>query len=117
VDLDSIQGKKLVASANRGKIAGRRVRANEIELTTMHGNISLEAEAALRGRVVVSSMRGDVDVKLRRNGAMLVRGRGTKVDLGMPVQLQPSGWAQVAFGQGQDPAIVELRSQHGVVRF
>lgn len=117
LDLDSIQGQKLVASASQGKIAGRRVRARDIELTTTQGNIVLEAETSLRGRVVVSSLRGDVDVKLRRNGAMLVRGRGSKVDLGMAAQLQPSGWSQVAIGQGQDPAIVELRSQHGMVRF
>ena len=116
VELDSIQGQKLIASANHGRIAGRRVRANEIELTTTQGNIVLEAEAALRSRVFVSSLRGDVDVKLRRKGAVVVRGRGTKVDLGGVAR--PVGkWMQVAFGQGQDPAVVELRSQHGIVRF
>lgn len=117
LDLDSIQGQKVVASANQGKIAGRRVRARDIELTTTKGNIMLEAEAALHGRVVVSSLHGDVDVKLRRSGAVLVRGRGMKIDLGMATQQQPSGWSQATIGQGQDPAIVELRSQHGVVRF
>jgi hypothetical protein len=117
VDLDSIQGAKLVASASQGRIAGRRVRARDIELTTTHGNIVLEAETGLRGRVVVSSLRGDVDVKLRRNGAIVVRGRGRHVDLGGPVQIQPTGWSQVAYGQGQEPALVELRSQHGTVRF
>jgi hypothetical protein len=117
LDLDSIQGQKLVASASGGKIAGRRVRARDIELTTTTGNIALEAEPALRGRVVVSSLRGDVDVKLRRNGALLLRGRGKKLDFGMAMQTQPNGWSQVAIGQGQDPAIVELRSQHGTVRF
>jgi DUF4097 and DUF4098 domain-containing protein YvlB len=117
LDLDSIQGQKVFASANHGKIAGRRVRAREIELTTMKGDIMLEAEASLHGRVVVSSLYGDVDVKLRRAGAVLVRGRGTKIDLGMATQQQPSGWSQATIGQGEDPAIIELRSQHGVVRF
>lgn len=117
VDLDSIQGEKLVASANQGKIAGRRVRARDIELTTTHGSIHLEAEASLRGRVFVSSLKGDIDVKLRRAGAVLVRGRGAKIDLGMTAHILPNGWAQVAIGQGQDPAVVELRSQHGIVRF
>ena len=120
LDIDSVQGEKLVASANQGKIAGRRVRARDIEMTTTHGHIFLEAEAALRGRVFVSSLRGDVDVKLRRVGAVLVRSRGTKIDWGAlskSVQGMPNGWAQVALGQGQDPALVELRSQHGNVRF
>jgi len=117
LDLDSIQGQRVVASANQGTIAGRRVRARDIELTTTKGNISLEAEAAMHGHVVVSSLHGDVDVKLRRSGSVLVRGRGTKVDFGMATQQQPSGWSQATIGQGQDPAIVELRSQHGIVRF
>ncbi len=117
LDLDSIQGQKLVASASEGKIAGRRVRAREIELTTTSGNIALEAETALRGRVVVSSLRGDVDVKLHRSGSVLVRGRGKKLDFGMPAQPQPNGWSQVAVGQGKDAALVELRSQLGTVRF
>lgn len=116
LDLDSIQGQKLIASANQGKIAGRRVRAREVELTTTHGSIAFEGEASLRGRIVVSSLHGDVDVKIRRAGALLVRARGTKVDLGAQAQTQ-NGWAQVAFGQQQDPAIVELVSQHGIVRF
>ncbi len=117
LDLDSIQGQKLVASASQGKIAGRRVRSREIELTTTRGNITLEAEASLRGRIYVSSLRGDVDVKLRRAGAVLVRGRGSKVDLGTVAKILPNGWAQVAIGEAQDPAIVELRSQHGFIRF
>ncbi|HSD89531.1 MAG TPA: hypothetical protein VLB44_18500 [Kofleriaceae bacterium] len=117
LDLDTIGGQKLVASANQGKIAGRRVRARDVELTTMSGNISLEGETALRSRIIVSSLTGDVDVKLRRHGALMVRARGTKIDLGAPPQVLPNGWAQAVIGQGQDPAIVELRSRHGVVRF
>jgi hypothetical protein len=72
----------------------------------------------MHGRIMVSSLRGDVDVRLRRHGGMIVRARGTKIDLGgMAAQLQPNGWSQVAFGQAQEPAIVELRSSHGTIRF
>lgn len=117
LDLDTIGGQKLVASANQGKIAGRRVRARDVELTTTSGNISLEGESVLRGRIKISSLRGNVDVKLRRHGGLVVRASGTKIDLGMTSQLQPNGWSQVAFGQLQDPAIVELRSRHGTIRF
>lgn len=117
VELDTIGGQKLVASANQGKIAGRRVRARDVELTTTSGNISLEGESVLHGHIMVSSLRGDVDVKLRRHGALIVRARGAKLDLGMKAQIQPNGWSQVAFGQAQEPAIVELRSSHGTIRF
>jgi DUF4097 and DUF4098 domain-containing protein YvlB len=119
LDLDTIGGEKLVASANQGKIAGRRVRARDVELTTMSGNISLEGESTLRGHIVVSSLKGDVDVRLRRHGSMIVKARGTKVDMGAAAvsQLLSNGWSQTTFGQGQDPAIVELHSHRGVVRF
>jgi DUF4097 and DUF4098 domain-containing protein YvlB len=118
LDLDTIGGDKLVASASQGKIAGRRVRARDVELTTMSGNISLEGESVLRGHIVVSSMKGDVDVRLRRQGGLVVKARGKKVDFGSAKgQLLSNGWMKSTFGQAQDPAIVELHSHHGIVRF
>ncbi|HEY5927438.1 MAG TPA: DUF4097 family beta strand repeat-containing protein [Kofleriaceae bacterium] len=119
VALDSISGQKLVASANDGKIAGRRVRSRDIELTTMTGKITLEAEALPRGRIVVSSMRGDVEVKLRRQAqtAMVVRGRGTKVDLGSTPVTVLGKWQEAKLGSGGEATVVELRSNHGFVQF
>ena len=120
VDLDTIGGEKLVASANHGRIAGRRVRARDVELTTTDGKIWLEAEAALRGHLVVSSLHGDVEVHLHRRGAVLLRAHGTKVDLGQlqqQVRAQPNGWSEASIGQGDNPALVEMRSQYGAVTF
>lgn len=119
VELESITGTKLVASANDGTIAGRRVRARDIELTTMTGGITLEAEAALRGHIVVSSMRGDVDVKVRRHAqtALFVRGRGSRVDLGSGSIGRIGAWHEAKFGTGGEATLVELRANHGVVRF
>jgi hypothetical protein len=111
----------LIASVHHGRIDGRRVRARDIELTTTEGRILLEAEAALRGHLVVSSFKGDVDVQLRRHGAVMVRAQGTKVDLGAPMRAQPNGWVESTFGQlgriGADAALVEIRSPQGNVRF
>ncbi len=119
LDLDTIAGEKLIASANHGHIAGRRVRSREVELTTTEGRIMLEAEAALRGHLVVSSLRGDVEVHLHRHGAIVLRARGTKVDLGQQqtVHPQPSGWMEETIGEGDHPALVELRSTYGSVQF
>jgi DUF4097 and DUF4098 domain-containing protein YvlB len=118
VDLDSINGDKLVASANKGNIAGRRVRSREIELTTTEGKIVLEGEMALRGHLVVSSLHGDIDVRLRRHGAVNVRARGGKVDLGQPANLleRTAGWTVATLGRSSDPsASVELQSKYGIV--
>jgi hypothetical protein len=119
LDLDTIAGERLIASANHGHIAGRRVRSRDVELTTTEGKIVLEAEAALRGHLVVSSLRGDVEVHLHRHGSVLLRARGTKVDLGQQqtVHPQPNGWTEASFGQDEHPALVELRSTYGNVQF
>jgi len=121
LDLDTIGGERLIASVHRGRIDGRRVRARDVELTTTEGRIVLEAEAALRGHLVVSSFKGDVDVQLHRHGAVMVRAQGTKVDLGAPMRAQPNGWVESTFGQlgriGTDAALVEIRSPQGSVRF
>ena len=118
VDLDSINGEKLFASANKGNIAGRRVRSRNVELTTTEGKIVLEGELALHGHLVVSSLHGDIDVRLRRHGAMSVRARGGKVDLGQPTNLveQTAGWSVATLGRSSDPsASVELQSKYGIV--
>ena len=118
LNLDTIGGDRLVASVHHGRIEGRRVRARDVELTTTEGQILLEAEAALRGRMLVSAFKGDVDVQLRRHGAVLVRAQGTKVELGAPMQPRPNGWVESSFGQVTgDAAIVEIRSPQGNVRF
>jgi Putative adhesin len=127
VDLDTIGGARLVASVHRGRIDGRRVRARDIELTTTDGSIVLEAEAALRGHLVVSSFRGDIDVQLRRHGGVVVRARGSKVDLGVPVRARPNGWFEAAIAATgpaalvgaalAEAALVELRAAHGNVKF
>ena len=122
VDLDTIGGDRLIASVHRGRIDGRRVRARDVELTTTEGQIVLEAEAALRGHLVVSSFKGDVDVQLRRHGGVLIRARGTKVDLGAAARPQPNGWVETTLGAGDnapliETALVEIRAMHGNVKF
>ncbi len=122
VELDTIGGERLVASVSRGKIAGRRVRARDVELTTTDGKISLEAEAPLRGRLVIASLRGDVDVKLRRHGAVTVRARAAKLELGSALgsaRPGPNGWVEGHLGvkSSAQAAIVELRSRYGFVQF
>jgi hypothetical protein len=124
LDFDSITGERLNASANHGKIAGRRVRSREVHLTTTHGKIVLEAEASLRGRVLVSSLKGDIDVRIRRTNTtgLVVRAKAAKVDFGARAPqagLQPvNGWVETRLGvTAGTPALVEMRSRYGNVQF
>ncbi len=120
LDLDSITGDKLVASANRGRIAGRRVRSREVSLTTMDGKIQFEGEALLRGHVRVASLKGDVDVRMRRGAhtPLVVRARAIRVDLGMPAPSVGDGWFETRLGAPSSTAgVVELRSRYGNVQF
>ena len=123
LDFDSINGERLVASANHGKIAGRRVRSHNVQLTTNDGTIVLEGEASLRGRVALASLKGDIDVRLRRQaqGVVVVRARGATVTLGTQVQQAAAdGWVDAQFGptdKGAIPAFIELRSRLGSVQF
>jgi hypothetical protein len=123
LDLDTIGGERLTASVNHGTIAGRRVPAPAVELTTTDGKIVLEAEASLRGHMVIASLRGDIDVKLHRHGVVVVRARGPKLNLGSSLaSAKPGkdGWVEGQLGGFKPSAqasIVELRSRYGMVQF
>ncbi len=118
LQLDTITGDRLVASVSHGKIAGRRVRSRQIELTTTDGTIVLEAEVALNGKLVISSISGDLDVKVHRHGPALVRAKATKVDLGsLAATPSANGWMSVAVAGDGQPAAIDLQSRTGFVRF
>jgi hypothetical protein len=121
VELEAINGERLVATVDKGSIAGRKVHSKNIELTTTDGKIQLEAELALHGVINVASLAGDVDVHLHRHGALVVRARAAKVDFGgLPgsAAVTADGWHQVALGNvDATSAMVELRSQRGNVQF
>ena len=120
MDLDSIAGERLIATVSHGKIAGRRIRSRQIELTTTEGTIVLEAETALRGRLIIASTKGDIDVRIRRHGALVVHARGPNVNLGPQQKVLRDGVLEAQFGEIQNsaaPALVEMRSQLGTVKF
>ena len=120
LDLDSIGGEKLVASVDRGKIAGRRVHSQLVELTSTDGAIQLEADAALHGRVTVSSLRGNVAVRLHRHGMIDARVRAPTAELaGQRLSPGADGWAHAEIGHaqaGEAASMVELASRFGVVQ-
>jgi DUF4097 and DUF4098 domain-containing protein YvlB len=122
LDLDTIAGDRLIASASHGKIAGRRVRSRDVQLTTNDGKIVFEAEAQLHSRIQVASIKGDIEIRMHRGKTpLLVRGFGTKVNLaGMQTTTKPDGWVESRVGQSLNNAtatLVEMRSRLGLVQF
>jgi DUF4097 and DUF4098 domain-containing protein YvlB len=115
VKLDTIAGDSLVASAHRSSINARRVRSKRIELITTTGDIDLEGEAALAGKVLVSSLRGNITVHLRGRGLMSVRAMASKVDLGELKTRVIRGVTLAELGSGDEGAGIDLRTRHGTV--
>jgi hypothetical protein len=115
VKLDTIAGDSLVASAHRSSIHARRVRSRRVELITTTGDIDLEGEAALAGKIVVSSLRGNITVRLRGRGLMAVRAMASKVDVGTMKARIVRGVTLAELGSGDKGAGIDLRTRHGVV--
>jgi len=68
----------------------------------------------------VASLRGDVEVRMRRRAhtGLVVRARAVKVDLGMPAPSVGDGWVETRLGAASKTAgLVELRSRYGSVQF
>ena len=65
-------------------------------------------------------MRGDINVRMRRNGAIVIRARAAKVYLGgAQARPQPEGWVETQFGPytAAAPSLIEMRSRVGTVSF
>ena len=116
VSLDTVRGDRLSASAHRGKIDGRRVRSRQVELVTTHGDVSLEGEAPLGAAIMIASMHGTIDVRMRGLSGLAVRARGRNVDLGRGGR-SADGTYRAQFGRGDHLGQVELRTRYGDIRF
>jgi hypothetical protein len=116
VILDTVRGDRLSASAHRGRIDGRRVRSRQVELVTTTGDVLLEGEAPLGAAILIASVRGTIDVRMRGLGGMAVRARGRNVDLGRGGRSE-DGTYRALFGRGDRPGQVELRTRYGDIRF
>ena len=75
VAIDTVRGPALTAQVYRGDIDGLRVSSRQIRMTAIEGDIHLDAEPQTGGSLVVSSLRGNVDVTLRGAIGTAVRAR------------------------------------------
>lgn len=111
--LDTIRGRTLNAQIYAGSIDARRVSSREVTLHSIEGDIHVDATVQPRGRLVVSSLRGRVDVAVRTSARLAVRARagGRVVMQGASTTGGRDRWVEGQFGRAGQ------RSQLGNARF
>ena len=116
---DGVRGARLSAQAYDGDIAGRRVASREVRVSTIAGAIDVEAEAQVGGALTLTSLRGSVDLRLRRGGGLTVRARaGGRVTMtGATSTAGPDGWVEAQAGGRRGRAGVRVESRFGDVTF
>lgn len=124
--LDTIRGRALTAQIHSGRIDARRVASRDVHLYAIDGDIHVEADTATwgqhRGAIVVSSLRGDVDVTVRATVRLKVRARagGNVVFAGATTRDGRDRWVEGQFGRAGRPSqlgTVRLESRYGDVAF
>ncbi len=120
VAIDSIVGPSLVTSVHRGAISARRVRSQRIGLTSTEGAISLEAESMAGSVIDVRSLRGDVNVTIRRRGALRVVAMAEAMTLpkGTVNETDSNGVRHLLLGTAptSETAVLTLQSRYGAVK-
>ncbi|MEZ4402106.1 MAG: hypothetical protein R3B06_18915 [Kofleriaceae bacterium] len=117
LSFDSVRGATLTAQAYAGDVSGRRVGSRQVRVSSIDGQIDLDAEAVAGGAVTVTSLRGAVAVRLHAPGGAAVRTRAGG-RLVMPDGAGPSGrWVESQFGTVRSRAAVRVESRFGDVSF
>lgn len=119
--LDTIHGNDLLASVHDGTIQATHISSKRVELRTTRGKIQLDGDLQLGGSLVVASRSGDVDVRLKSAGKLMVKAlAGGKVSFdGLEAQTgdDAGDWVRGRYGKGKRTAAVSLRSKFGDVKF
>jgi hypothetical protein len=126
LELDTIRGRYLTAQIHSGSISARRVASRDVRLLAIDGDIHVDADTVdwrrQRGSIVVSSLRGDIDVSVRATVRLDVRARagGEVVLAGAVTRGGSQRWVEGQFGQAGRPSqlgTVKLESRYGDVAF
>lgn len=119
VAIDTVRGPALNAQVYDGDIDGQRVASKQVRLSAIRGGIHLDAEPQAGGSVVVSSLRGNVEVRLRGAIGTAVRARAGG-RLAMPeglIERPAERWVEAQFGPRRSRAAVRIESRFGDVAF
>ncbi|HUQ06104.1 MAG TPA: DUF4097 family beta strand repeat-containing protein [Kofleriaceae bacterium] len=125
LELDTIRGRSLTAQIHSGSIAARRVASRDVRLLAIDGDVRADVDTTSwrqTGSIVVSSLRGDIDVSVRATVRLKVRARagGEVVLAGASTRGGNQRWVEGQFGQAGRPSqlgTVKLESRYGDVAF
>lgn len=120
--LDTIRGRNLTAQIYGGSIDARRVASRDVHLYAIEGDIHVDGTAQAGGNMVVSSLRGKVEVEMRATARFRVKARaGGKVTMaGAATTAGRDRWIEGQFGRaGQRSQLgtVRIESRYGDVAF
>ena len=122
VALDTVRGAALTAQVYGGDIDGQRVTSRQVRMSTISGDIRLDAEPQAGGSMSITSLRGNVDVTLRGAVGASVRaragGRLTMPD-GVPsaTDRPADRWVEAQYGARRSRASVRIESRFGDLAF
>lgn len=115
---DTVRGARLRAQAYAGNIDGRRIASREVVVSTIEGDVQLEAAPPTGGRLSVASVRGAVAVRLAPDARARVRLKagGRLRTLGGGA-VGADGWTELGLGARRQAASVQVSSRFGDVSF
>ena len=117
VSFDSVRGAALTAQAYQGDIEGRRVSSRRVKVSSVAGDIDVEAEPQSGGALTLTSLRGAVALRVRSTVGLTVRARaGGKAAVPGAVA-GADRWAEAQFGARKGAAAVRIESRFGDISF
>lgn len=122
VAIDTVRGATLTAQVYQGDIDGQRVSSRQVRMTAVRGDIRLDAEPQAGGAMMITSLRGNVDVRLRGGVGTAVQARAGGT-LTMPDGATSAGeraadrWVDAQFGPRRSRASVRIESRFGDLAF
>lgn len=115
-----IRGDRLDAAVHKGNIVGRKIRSRLVSIRTTRGNIEIQGEALIGGRYELRTHSGDIVVHMS-GAALTVRASSGEGAVDLPAALRASqdteGVMVGKLHRGRNPALLELHSRLGDVRF
>lgn len=117
VSFDTVRGQALTAQVYQGDIEGRRVSSQRVKLSSIDGDIDLEAEPQRGGALTLTSLRGAVSLRVRPTVGLTVRARaGGKASVPGAVA-GDDRWAEAQIGARKGGAAVRIESRFGDISF